>query len=57
MRLLTMAGIGLKSSNSLSHDNPSEMKRTVNVSDSLEGVSISVECVRVVGFLNPALMQ
>lgn len=57
MRLLAMARIGLKSSNSLSHDNPSEMKRTVNVSDSLEGVSISVECVRVVGFLNPALMQ
>jgi len=57
MRLLTMAGIGLKSSNSLSHDYPSEMKRTVNVSDSLEGVSISAECVRVVGFLDPALMQ
>jgi len=33
------------------------MKRTVNVSDSLEGVSISVECVRVVGFVDPALMQ
>lgn len=47
MRLRTMTRIGLKSPNSLSHDIPSLLRRTVNVSERLQGVSISEEYVTV----------
>ena len=47
MRLRAMTRIGLKSPNSLSHDIPSVLRRTVNVSERIQGVSISEECVRV----------
>ena len=42
-----MTRVGLKRSNSLSHDIPSVLRRTVNVSERIERVSIIVECVRV----------
>ena len=42
-----MTRIGLKSPNSLSHDIPSVLRRTVNVSERIQRVSISVECVKV----------
>jgi hypothetical protein len=47
MRLGAMTRVGLKSPNSLSHDIPSVLRRTVNVSEGVPGVSISEECVRV----------
>jgi hypothetical protein len=47
MRLGAMTRIGLKSPNSLSHDIPSVLRRTVNVSQRVQGVSIFPECVRV----------
>ena len=47
MRLGAMTRIGLKSPNSLSHDIPSVLRRTVNVSERVQGVSISEEYVRV----------
>ena len=47
MRLGAMTRIGLKSPNSLSHDIPSVLRRTVNVSQGVQGVSIFEECVRV----------
>jgi hypothetical protein len=47
MRFRAVTPIGLKSPNSLSHDIPSVLRRTVNVSEGVEGVSISMECVRV----------
>jgi hypothetical protein len=47
MRLRAVTRIGLKSPNSLSHDIPSVLRRTVNVSERIQGVSISEECVRV----------
>jgi hypothetical protein len=56
MRLRAMTRIGLKSSNSLSHDIPSVLRRTVNVSEPIRGVSISEEegeCVTVGGLLKP----
>jgi len=42
MRLGTMTRIGLKSPNSLSHDIPSVLRRTVNVSERVRGVSITL---------------
>ena len=47
MRLGAVTRIGLKSPNSLSHDIPSVLRRTVNVSERVRGVSIFDECVRV----------
>jgi hypothetical protein len=47
MRLGAVTRVGLKSPNSLSHDIPSVLRRTVNVSERVQGVSISEECVRV----------
>ena len=44
MRLGAVTRIGLKSPNSLSHDIPSVLRRTVNVSERVQGVSISEEC-------------
>ena len=48
MRFGAMTRIGLKSPNSLSHDIPSVLRRTVNVSERVQGVSIS-DGVLVVG--------
>ena len=47
MRLRAVTRIGLKRANSLSHDIPSVLRRTVNVSEGLQGVSIFLDCVRV----------
>ena len=47
MRLRAVTRIGLKSPNSLSHDIPSVLRRTVNVSERVQGVSIFPDCVRV----------
>ena len=47
MRLRAVTRVGLKSANSLSHDIPSVLRRTVNVSERVRGVSIFVEYVRV----------
>ena len=54
MRLGPMTRIGLKSPNSLSHDIPSVLRRTVNVSERVQGVSISEECVTVGLLLRPS---
>ena len=47
MRLRAVTRIGLKRANSLSHDIPSVLRRTVNVSERVQGVSIFPDCVRV----------
>lgn len=47
MRLRAVTVVGLKSPNSLSHDIPSVLRRTVNVNERVQGVSISKECVTV----------
>ena len=47
MRFRAVTRVGLKSPNSLSHDIPSVLRRTVNGSERLQGVSISEECVTV----------
>ena len=53
MRFRAVARIGLKSANSLGHDIPSVLRRTVNVSERVRGVSISEECATVGLLLGP----